>query len=178
MMSLNFAFMLLVAVFGAIGLSRGFRKELVVTVSLLIAQMLSVVLRMFIPQVMSLDAASMDYFMLRAGILLVFALVGYQSVRSSLLQSHLNRSGPQDALIGGVVGAINGYLLIGSLWFFLHEASYPFAAYIAAPIAGTAMGDAALWWINYLPPAVALFQHFAIYIVVVLAVFALIAALL
>ena len=47
---------------------------------------------------------------------------------------------------------VNGFLIFGSIWYFLHQANYPIS-YIAAPIKGTVMGDAALKMIPFLAPA-------------------------
>jgi hypothetical protein len=51
-----------------------------------------------------------------------------------------------------VLGALNGYLIIGAIWFYMAEAQYPFSAYITAPEIGTTMGDAAQAMMPYLSP--------------------------
>ena len=58
----------------------------------------------------------------------------------------------QDALLGFVVGAFNGYLLVGSLWYFLHEANYPYPQLILPPEPGKMLGDTALTLLKYAPP--------------------------
>jgi len=57
----------------------------------------------------------------------------------------------QDTLLGVFLGAINGYLIFGTIWYWLHELNYPFSI-ITAPVPGTAMGDAALKIIPFLAP--------------------------
>ncbi len=49
-----------------------------------------------------------------------------------------DRGGPrnnrvQDAILGGLLGAINGYLIWGAVWYFLDINDYPFAGLISAP---------------------------------------------
>ena len=56
-------------------------------------------------------------------------------------------------MLGGFLGAGNGYLLIGTLWYFLHLSDYPvLKEYILPPEPGTPAGDAALKIIELLPP--------------------------
>lgn len=49
------------------------------------------------------------------------------------------------------MGALNGYLLIGSLWFYLHQAGYP-SDWIIRPEEGTALAAQINGLMNYLPP--------------------------
>jgi hypothetical protein len=57
----------------------------------------------------------------------------------------------QDTLLGLVLGAINGYLIIGTLWYFMHLAGYPLSPFISAP-PDNDLGRPALALINWLPP--------------------------
>jgi hypothetical protein len=54
-------------------------------------------------------------------------------------------------------------MIFGSLWYFIHEVSYPYS-FVLAPIAGTPAGEAALQLIPMLPPTwlVTPFIYFAI----------------
>jgi Mg/Co/Ni transporter MgtE len=71
----------------------------------------------------------------------------------------------QDSLLGFILGALNGYFIIGTAWFYLHAANYPFE-YITAPVEGSSMGDMALRLIPMLAPR--LLGEPAIYFVVML----------
>ena len=46
----------------------------------------------------------------------------------------------RDILTGALMGGINGYILISSVWYYLAEANYPFKA-ITAPDMATEMGQ-------------------------------------
>ena len=59
-----------------------------------------------------------------------------------------------------------GYLIMGAIWFYMHQANYPFV-YITPPVAGTELGDAALKLIPWLGPH--LLGEPAIYFAVILA---------
>ena len=167
MMSLSFTLFLFTAIFGAIGAIRGWAKELLVTMSLVVALSAISLLHQYVPQVKELGDGSVEYFYLRAGTMLVLSFFGYQTVRLSQLQGRVNRTGAQDSLLGLLLGAANGFLLVGSLWAFLADAGYPFPLFISAPVAGTAMGDGSLWWIQYLPPALSFLQVPWLYFIII-----------
>ncbi len=44
----------------------------------------------------------------------------------------------QDALLGLFLGALNGYIIFGSLWYYLDSAGYPFPVITAPDMTGTA----------------------------------------
>ena len=55
--------------------------------------------------------------------------------------------------LGAVFGAANGYLVIGSIWWFLHQAGYQnFSKVLNAPPAGTPLADAAMDLLARMPP--------------------------
>ena len=61
----------------------------------------------------------------------------------------------QDTILGVLVGAVNGYLIVGSLWHYLHLLNYSLTTpkgYIIPPNAGTEIGQATLELIAMLPP--------------------------
>jgi hypothetical protein len=57
----------------------------------------------------------------------------------------------EDILLGSILGAVNGYLIFGTAWFYLHEANYPFE-WISAPDPITEAGQKAMQIIEMLPP--------------------------
>jgi hypothetical protein len=59
----------------------------------------------------------------------------------------------QDILLGAFLGGLNGYLIAGTIWFYLHDASYPFPL-ITPPDANTITGKTALTLLQYMPPRV------------------------
>ena len=142
MISLNFAFWLLVILFGLIGMMRGWAKELLVSFSVILALAFNSLLQRYIPLVKSLPADGTAIFWIRIIILIVLVFFGYQTVGLPRFASKANREKLQDSLLGFVLGALNGFLIFGTVWFYLAEAKYPFD-YVSAPIPGTPMGDAA-----------------------------------
>ncbi|MCK4741142.1 MAG: hypothetical protein KAS80_02550, partial [Anaerolineales bacterium] len=49
--------------------------------------------------------------------------------------------------------ALNGYLLFGSIWFFLHDLNYP-TAWIQMPPEGSELFEQIFNIVAYLPPAI------------------------
>jgi len=151
MISLNFAFWLLVILFGLIGMMRGWAKELLVTFSLVLALAFNHLLEKYVPLVNTLPTDSISLFWIRVIIVLVLVFFGYQTVGMPRFAGKAAREKLQDSLLGFVLGALNGYLVVGATWFYMNEAKYPFT-YITAPDANTEMGKAALNLIPLLAP--------------------------
>ena len=126
MVSLIVVFGILIIIFAVIGAMRGWAKELLVTSSVVLALFLINILENYILAYNSALTTQPDTKLAaRAVILLLLTFFGYETPQIRALQPKLVRERLQDTLLGFVLGALNGYLLIGSLWFFLHEAGYP-----------------------------------------------------
>lgn len=129
MLSLTTAFWTLVILFAFVGMMRGWTKEIVVTAS--------VVLALFtINQLMSPLFAFIGWdnnvtpppeirrwqFYIMSLLILTLAFVGYQGptiARSRVGERLTRRDDLQDKLLGFFVGALNGWLVVGSVWSFL-----------------------------------------------------------
>lgn len=167
MVSLTFVFWMYVVLFSVIGAMRGWAKELLVSFSVILALTFVTLLERYVPFVQNLRGADTTaLFWLRSIILALLVFFGYQSPNIARFAPKMTREKLQDVLLGIFLGCINGYLVVGTLWYYLHDAGYPFHA-IIAPVEGTAAGNAALNLIKYLPPR--LLGVPAIYFAVVLA---------
>ena len=166
MISLTFAFWMLVILFGIIGAMRGWAKELLVIFSVILALAFNRLLERYVPLVNTLPADGVALFWIRYVILVVLVFFGYQTVALPRFAAKAAREKLQDSLLGFVLGALNGYLVVGTVWFYLDQAHYPFA-YISAPQPGTAMGDAAIQLLPLLAPR--LLGEPSIYFAVILA---------
>lgn len=151
MVSLVFVFWMLVILFGLIGIFRGWAKELLVTFSVILSLAFNMLLRLYIPGINTLEANNLTLFWIRVIILGVLVFFGYQTVSMPRFATKAAREKLQDSLLGFILGAFNGYLIIGAVWFYMAEAGYPFT-YIKAPIPGTAEGEAALNLLPFLSP--------------------------
>ena len=152
MMSVVYLFWMFVILFAIIGWIRGWAKELLVAFSVILALGLNHIIRRYIPMAQSLAETDESLFWIRTLILLVLVYFGYQTVVSiPHLASRAVRERLQDTLFGGIMGAVNGYLIAGTILFYLHVADYPFERVVSKP-ADPALLQSVNQMMLYMPP--------------------------
>ena len=155
MVSINVVFWLLVILFALIGGVRGWAREILVAFAVILSIFIITVLQRFVPFIRDTlpETAPVSLFWLRSVILLGLVFFGYQTPNlPRIAQSgRFARERLQDVLLGFFLGGINGYLVWGTLWFFMNQANYPFEI-ISGPDPNTVMGQEALRLIPFLPP--------------------------
>jgi uncharacterized membrane protein required for colicin V production len=135
MMSIVYVFWSYVIVFAVIGMMRGWAKELLVAFSVILALALNLVLKTYIPLVRDLPDDSPSLFWIRNIILIALVYFGYQTVAVvPHLASKANREKLQDALFGIFLGGLNGYLIVGSILFYMDQGNYPYPDIISKPV--------------------------------------------
>lgn len=172
MMSLNTVFWIFVLMFGLIGALRGWGKEILVTFSIIVALALRLVFSKYVPFLKDLLAnrTPVEQFYIYTALMILMVIAGYAGpVVSARLAGKAAREKLQDILLGFVLGALNGYLVIGSIWYFLHLADYSFAW--VDPPTGTAELFAQLYlplqWLTD-PWLLTVFVLSAVFLVIVL----------
>ena len=156
MVTLNVVFWMFIVLFAVIGAMRGWAKELMVTFSIFLALFLIVVLETYVGIIRNTIVAQggRPLFWLRATIILLLVFFGYQTPNlRAIAGARFARERLQDTLLGFILGAVNGYLTVGTLWFYLDAANYPFPDIISPPLGGTPMGEAAFRLLNIMPPS-------------------------
>jgi uncharacterized membrane protein required for colicin V production len=154
MVSLTVLFWLFVILFAIIGAMRGWAKEMLVTFSVLLAVFIIVLMETYLP-LLSPDSgiSQSTRFWIQTGIIAMLVFFGYQTPNlRAIAGPRFARDRVQDILLGLILGAINGYLIVGSIWFFMAKAGYPFQPYFIPPDPNTAMGQAALNLLDKMPP--------------------------
>lgn len=154
MISLAVFFWLYVFLFAVFGALRGWAKELLVTFSVILALFLITVLESWVPVVRDTILASggTTLFWMRTVIVLALAFFGYQTPNLRAFQgAGAGRERVQDTLLGFILGAVNGYLLVGSIWYFMAAANYPFQL-ISAPQPNDSLYEATQRLLSILPP--------------------------
>ena len=156
MISLDVIFWMMVVLFAIVGLMRGWAKEMMVTFSVILALFIVTVLETYVPFMTKLVMDSnlpggdpKTVFWIRASLLIALAFFGYQTPSISKLagSGKFARDRLQDALLGLFLGALNGYLVWGTFWYFLNQAKYPFPEIISSNLT-----DSAKAMIGLLPP--------------------------
>lgn len=147
-------FWMFIFFFGIIGMIRGWAKELLVSFSVILSLFILAVLQQFVPFIREavLNANTGDpqaVFWFRTILLGVLVFFGYQGPNIARLagSNKFVREKLQDSLLGMFLGAINGYLVMGTLWYFLHQARYPFPELMSKELS-----PAALQLVALLPP--------------------------
>ena len=137
MVGLDAFFWILVFLFALMGLNRGWAKEVLVTFAVVLAIFIITVLQTFEPQIISILSVnnSAALFWFRSLLLSVLVFFGYQTPSLARLagSNRFARERLQDALLGLFLGALNGYMVVGTLWYFLSVAQYPFPNVITPP---------------------------------------------
>jgi uncharacterized membrane protein required for colicin V production len=152
MMSIVYLFWMYVIIFAIIGWMRGWAKELLVAFSVILALGLNHIIRRYIPLAQSLAETDESLFWVRTIILLVLVYFGYQTVVSiPHLASRAVRERLQDTLFGAIMGALNGYLVAGTVLFYMHVADYPFERVVSKP-ADPALLQTVNQMMLYMPP--------------------------
>ncbi len=91
-------------------------------------------------------------FWFRTIILIVLVFFGYQTPALTRLGGEARREKIQDFLLGLFFGGINAYLIVGTVWSYMHLAHYPFAPYVIAPQADDPFFEMTTFLIKILPP--------------------------
>ena len=136
MVSLPFFFMLFIILFGIIGAMRGWARELLVAFSVILALFIISVMENFVPLVKNILASNASLlFWVRTLIVIALVFFGYQTPNIPRLaaQNRFARDRLQDILLGVFLGALNGWLIIGSIWWYMNAVGYPFSNVISAP---------------------------------------------
>lgn len=152
MISLVVVFGMFVIAAAIIGAMRGQKKEVLVAVSVILALFLISLLESasFVSDLFK--NKSTGQFWMRTAILIGLTIFGYQTPNLGTLAGRTKRGKAIDVLLGLLFGALNGYLVVGTLWYFLDYTGYVFD-YVTKPNADTSAGKLAVELIKVLPPA-------------------------
>jgi Colicin V production protein len=156
MVYLNFIFFCFVIIFAIIGAMRGWAKEMLVTASAILALFIITVLETYVKGLTQTFAepGSTGQFWMRVAIIILLTFFGYQTPNIPRIGGErFARERLQDSLLGIFLGALNGYLIIGSLWYFLSEANYQAISYIIPPDPNSVPGQAAIKLLTWMAPA-------------------------
>ncbi|HET59830.1 MAG TPA: hypothetical protein ENN32_05630 [Chloroflexi bacterium] len=146
-----------VVLFAIIGAFRGSSRELLVTIALLITLFTLDLLGMtrFFRETLTTMEGGLPLFWVRTILMTILTMAGYQIPReNAIMKDRMVGSIKLDKITGFIVGGINGYMIFGSIWYFLHAANYPGLALLnpaEGPIAE--LNTRAINFIQFLPPA-------------------------
>ena len=148
-------FWLFVGLFALVGGMRGWARELLVTSALILGLFLIAILENYIAPFrdsMALQTPGTQV-VIRGGLLILLAFFGYQTPNLRALQPKMARERVEEIVLGLILGLLNGYLIVGSLWYYLDQAGYP-TRLVTAPEEGSTLAAQIATYIPYLPPAI------------------------
>jgi len=147
MIPLNTVFWGLVFLFGMVGALRGWAKEILVTSSVFLSMFMQQVFGQYVlgptnpylPMLLRVSdevAPPAEYSPTQFGVcmtlLLVLTFFGYASPTIvGQVGSKAARERLQDALLGFFLGVVNGFLIFGTAWFYVHKVGYEIGGILA-----------------------------------------------
>ena len=153
MMSIIYVFWMYVVLFAIIGWMRGWAKELLVSFSVILSLALNHVIHKYVPLAQGLADTDPSLFWVRTIVLLVLVYFGYQTVISI---PHLAAKGRteklQDTLFGAFLGALNGYLVAGTVLYYVHVADYTVVGNIISKPTDPTLLQTVNQMMTYMPP--------------------------
>jgi len=139
-----------ILLFGLMGALRGWSKEMLVLFAVVVSLAMRVIFTEYVPFIRDLfEGPPVQQFYIYTGLLLLMTIAGYAGpAMSGRLASASARETLQDIVLGFIIGAVNGYLIVGSIWYFLDAAGYGIWG-VAQPAPNTIAAALAA---KYLPP--------------------------
>ncbi len=143
MIELSAVFIIFLVCFGIIGLLRGWVREVQVTAATVLAMYIIEKIGPWVGQVLvdrtPLEMLAIDplgtlrrLVMLKTVILLAVVFFGYQGpmvihfATQGRVKANRARETIQEGFLGLLFGLINGYLIVGALWWYMDSGHYPF----------------------------------------------------
>lgn len=144
-------------VFGVVGWVRGFYKELGVTLILTGALIICFFLETKVgPVIQSYTGTFYPQIavLLYSGVIIFAALIAYQG--QTIIYPGKDPTGFLGSLWSIGIGLFNGYLIVGTIWYYLNKYGYPFGNFVP-PLSGTAQSIIAILPFNFLPTQYTMF---------------------
>lgn len=144
MIQLSAVLIMMSLFFGVIGFLRGWNKELIAMAGIILGLFalfqFDGLLRGSVLRGVALDTV----FLIQSGIFIAIVFFAYQT-RALGANERRERSNLQESFLGGLVGLVNGYLIWGSIWYFMDINRYPLAPSVVAPGPGSPSEQALQW---------------------------------
>ena len=173
MVPLDTCLFVFILIFGLVGALRGWSREMLVLFAVILALAVRLIFTQYVPIAKEfLDRPPEEQFYIYSALIILMALGGYAGPAvSGRLAGVSAREKLQDVLLGLIIGAINGFLIVGSIWYFLDAAGYGLMG-IEPPLPNSV---AAVLATTYLPPLwladailLTVFSFAAVFVIIVL----------
>ncbi len=126
MISMSAVFFMFLILFGFIGGSRGWAKEILVIASVILALATIRLIEDLLGLGRFFGNNPNTQYWIRMGILSVLTFFGYQSPKVQRIAKATEKRGQlAERLLGFLIGVVSGYFVIGTAWAFSYQAGYP-----------------------------------------------------
>jgi hypothetical protein len=132
MVQLSSMMWILAAFFGIVGFMRGWNREVIALAGILLSMFALFQFDALIRGTILLSFSYGQTFFIQMAAFLTVVFFAYRN-RSFVPEQRTGSLGFQSGFLGGIVGCLNGYLIGGTLWYFLDINEYPLAPYVMAP---------------------------------------------
>lgn len=128
-----------IGLFGLIGALRGFNKEMIALGGVILGLFTIVQFDSFFEQV-GAGSGQSQVFYLKSIFLIAIAFFAYQTPTERFIKKS-SRDQWQTRILGSLLGGFNGYLIFGSLWYFMDQLEYPLDPNVTAPSLESSSAD-------------------------------------
>ena len=128
---------------GVFGFFRGLNRELIATAGVILAMFTLFQFDSLLRNTLLGGISADQVFLIQTVIFLVIVFFAYQT--RTFFGRDVGRDGrdqSQNSVLGALVGALNGYLIWGTIWYFMDINEYPLSPWIIAPSPGSASDQA------------------------------------
>ncbi|MDQ7025779.1 MAG: CvpA family protein [Anaerolineae bacterium] len=138
MVELSVLVYLLAGFFAYVGYLRGWTKELIALSGVILSLFALFEFDNLIRVTLFGELPPAQVFYVQTTIFIVIVFFAYQTraLNERAGRRGENREEAQSRVLGAIVGATNGYLIGGTIWYFMDISNYPLAPQVIAPRAG------------------------------------------
>ncbi|MCW5874555.1 MAG: CvpA family protein [Anaerolineales bacterium] len=123
MITFNALLWMFVGMFTVMGFMRGFKREVLITMSVVGGVFAIIVMDMIYP----VSGGDDIQFIVRGSILLVFIIVAYHERRLQQFSDGMVKHHWRNKALGAVLGGANGFFIVTAFLYYLSKYNYPFA---------------------------------------------------
>lgn len=123
--------------FGVIGFLRGWNRELIAMAGIILGLFALFQFDNLIRGVLLAGVARDQVFLIQSLLFVIIVFFAYQTRALGDGDSREGRDNLQTSILGAIVGFINGYLIWGTIWYFMDINEYPLAPSVIAPAPGS-----------------------------------------
>lgn len=140
MIELSAVLVMMSIFFAIIGFMRGWNREIVSTAGVVLGLFALFQFDALLRGTLLANVNRDQVFLVQTAIFVAIVYFAYQtrSVMGADIARREGRDSLQESVLGALLGALNGYLVWGSIWYFMDINEYPLAPYVVAPSPGSA----------------------------------------